>query len=396
MSHKAELKAAILRNVQEILPMLEQQEKDIEAARRLPDAVVQSLKNTGVFSMAMPESLGGAELDPIAQIEIIETLSRASAAAGWCTMIGSDSGYFSAFLAPDLAREMYPSADTITAAAISQTGKARRVPGGYRVSGRWPFSSGCQQSEWLVAGCKVYDGDTMARLEGTNIPETLQVFFHKSDVNILDTWNSLGLRGSGSHDFVAEDVFIPEEKSFSFQRPVSHQPGALYRFPLAFMFNFAAVPLGVAARAIDLLSQAASAPTRQVTQAGVFLEDKCLKDEGFVQDALGRAQTKLKAARAFYHSEVSDIWEQITLGQPLDGLTQTGFLAMNTEVFGMCEDIVEMLAKVRGGSVVYHGNPFEQALRDVITINQHVMTSWRNYSQVGRVLLGVPPEEILL
>jgi indole-3-acetate monooxygenase len=386
----------IFSNVLEILPKIHAFAEEIEAGRRLPPALVEILRQTGVFSMTMPKSLGGAELDPVSQIKIIEAISKVNAAVGWCVMIGSDSGYFAGFLQPEVAQRVYSDPNTITAAALSQTGKAVKVPGGYRVSGRWPFASGCQHSQWLVAGCKVYDSDEqMSRIEG-NIPRTVQCFFHADDIKILDTWHSLGLRGSGSHDFTAEDIFIPEERTFSFQQPQAFQTGPLYQFPLAFMFNFAAVPLGLAQHAIEQLIEAADKPNRQVIQAGQFLEGKTLKDEAFVQDALGRASTKLRALRAFVYTEVETVWQAITSQTPLTPEQQTGFLAMNTEVFAGCQEVVELMVKARGGSAVYQGAALEQALRDIITINQHVMTSLRNYSQAGRVLLGVAPEMILL
>ena len=206
-------------NINGIIDQIAAAGADIEALRKLPESTVELLKNTGVLSMAMPKSMGGAELDPISQIKLVEKISRANSAAGWCTMIGADSGYFAAMIPQELAEKTYPNPHVISGAALSQTGKARKVPGGYMVSGRWPFVSGCNNAEWVVAGCKVYDGEDMVLLDG-DIPQTRQCFLRMSDLEILDTWHVMGLRGTGSNDIeLSQEIFIAEEMTFSFQQP---------------------------------------------------------------------------------------------------------------------------------------------------------------------------------
>ena len=383
-------------NINGIIDQIAAAGADIEALRKLPESTVELLKNTGVLSMAMPKSMGGAELDPISQIKLVEKISRANSAAGWCTMIGADSGYFAAMIPQELAEKTYPNPHVISGAALSQTGKARKVPGGYMVSGRWPFVSGCNNAEWVVAGCKVYDGEDMVLLDG-DIPQTRQCFLRMSDLEILDTWHVMGLRGTGSNDIeLSQEIFIAEEMTFSFQQPRSFQDGVLYQFPMAFMFNFSAVPLGVAQSALDFFLSEANKPTRQVHQAGQFLTGRALKDESFVQGAVGEAAIKLRALRAFLYTEVEQVWALLQSGEMPSPLQQVAFLAITTEVFSGCQEIVETLVKCRGGSAVYQGNPLEQALRDIVTMNQHAMTSPRNQHQLGRALLGVPPEQILL
>ena len=150
---------AILHAAIALTPMIQDCREEIERGRRLPLHLVDALKQAGVFRMPMPREWGGPELDPMSQLRIIEALSAADASVGWCVMIGCDSGYFSGFLDQQVAREMYPDLDAVTGSALTLTGRAVRVKGGYRVSGRWPFSSGCQHSAWLIGGCLVYDGD---------------------------------------------------------------------------------------------------------------------------------------------------------------------------------------------------------------------------------------------
>ncbi|HJY49067.1 MAG TPA: acyl-CoA dehydrogenase family protein, partial [Stellaceae bacterium] len=130
---------------------------EIEQGRRLPPGIAAAMKDAGVFGMAMPREWGGPELDPLTQFRVIEALAMAEGSVGWCAMIGCDGGYITAFLDQDVARTMYPDFRVATGAAATTTGRAVRVPGGYRVSGRFPFVSGCHHCEWVWLGCTVIE-----------------------------------------------------------------------------------------------------------------------------------------------------------------------------------------------------------------------------------------------
>src|SRR5438874_737088 len=128
---------------------------EIEQGRRIPAPIVKALKDAGVFGMAMPHAWGGPELDPLTQFRVLEALAMADGSVGWCAMINCDGGYITAFLDQAVGRSMYPDLQAGTAAAATPTGQALRVPGGYRVSGRFPFASGCHHCEWVWLGCVV-------------------------------------------------------------------------------------------------------------------------------------------------------------------------------------------------------------------------------------------------
>jgi alkylation response protein AidB-like acyl-CoA dehydrogenase len=222
---------------------------DIERSRRIPPGIAVAMKNAGVFGMAMPCGWGGLELDPLTQFRVIEALAMAEGSVGWCAMIGCDGGYITAFLDQDVARAMYPDLLVATGAAATTTGQAVRVTGGYRVSGRFPFVSGCHHCEWLWLGCAVL-GNGVARVDGNGVPETRQCFLRLSQCEILDTWHTTGLRGTGSNDVVVRDEFVEEDLTFSFQDPkLVKRPGPLYAFPFMFMAKGAAPALGIARHA---------------------------------------------------------------------------------------------------------------------------------------------------
>ncbi len=386
---------AILQAVTALVPLIVASREDIEKERRLPLTVVEALKQAGAFRMTMPREWGGAEIDPLSQLRIVEMLSAADASVGWCVMIGCDSGYLSGFLDQRVAREMYPDLDIVTACSLLPRGRAVKVEGGYRVSGHWPFGSGCQHSDWIIGGCLVYDGE-QPRLRVSGVPETRQCYMPANQVSILDTWYTTGLRGSGSCDFAVEDFFVPDERTFSYQDLTFHRAGSLYRFPLNILFKFAGVPLGVARTALETLIEAGPKPSRITALAGQGSTPRTLRDEEFVQDAVGRASAMIGAARAYAFAVIGELWETLEAGREIAPRQWAEIQTVHTQVFGMCTEAVELLFKARGGSAVYTGNLLDHCLRDMLTMNQHVLNSLRTYGMGGRVLLGLPPEQLVL
>ncbi len=386
---------SILQAVTALVPHIIASREEIERERRLPFPIVEGLKKAGAFRMTMPRDWGGAEIDPLSQLRIVETLSAADASVGWCVMIGCDSGYLSGFLDQQVARDMYPDLDTVTACSLLPRGRAEKIPGGYRVSGRWPFSSGCQHSAWIIGGCLVYE-DEQPRLRPNGMPETRQCYMPAEQVSILDTWYTTGLRGSGSHDFAVENYFVPDERTFSYQDLTFHRSGSLYRFPLNILFKFAGVPLGVARTALEALIEAGEKPSRLIAKMGQGATSKTLREEEFVQDAVGRAAAMIGAARAYAFSVMSELWNTLEARQEITPRQWADIQLVHPQVYSMCTEAVELLFKARGGSAVYTDNILDRCLRDLLTMNQHVLNSLRTYGMSGRLLFRLPPENILL
>ena len=365
---------------------------EIERGRRLPAGIAAAMKDAGVFGMAMPRAWGGPEVDPLTQFRIIEALAMADGSVGWCAMIGCDGGYMTAFLDQDVGRAMYPDLLMATAAAATTTGQAVRVPGGYRVSGRFPFVSGCNHCEWLWLGCVVHENG-VARVDGNGVPQTRQCFVRLSECDILDTWHTTGLRGTGSNDVVVRDVFVEEARTFSFQDPaLIKRPGPLYAFPFLFIAKGAAPALGVARHAIDaVIESAATKPARRYTVGERIEAAKVLRDDVYVQDAVGRAETHLAAARAYYFDVMGDLWVTLLAGRQPSERQVALFTAAYAHVVGVCVDVVQLVYKAAGGTAVYQKGPLDRCLRDVLTMNQHVIGTPRTYEMAGRLLLGLEP-----
>ena len=166
--------------------------EEMEQGRHLPAPLVQAMQQAGVFRMTMPHEWGGPEADPLTQIRVVEALSSADGSVGWCSMIGSDGGYFTAFLDQAVAREMYTDINAVTATVLRPSGQALVTKGGYRVSGRWKFASGCQHSTWIANACAVFDDNDTPRLSTKGNPEVLACFMPASECEIIDTWTTTG------------------------------------------------------------------------------------------------------------------------------------------------------------------------------------------------------------
>jgi indole-3-acetate monooxygenase len=197
----------------------------------------------------------------------------------------------------------------ITGGAIRPTGQAVVVDGGYRVTGRWALGSGCQHSAWIVDGCRVLHGD-QPRLGPNRMPITRILFFPAASCEILDTWHSIGLRGTGSHDYAVSDLFVPAAHSLSFREPPS-APGPLYALPTTALFGavLAAVPLGIARHAIDISTELAG--TKIATRS-----EQALREDATMRGDLGRAEALLRSGRAFLYEALDEAWNMVTAGQP--------------------------------------------------------------------------------
>jgi len=367
-------------------PQIRAAADEIEQGRRLPLPLVQAMKEAGVFRMTMPRAWGGPEADPLTQLRVIEALSIADGSVGWCAMIGSDSGYFSAFLDQAVARDMYPDLDAVTGSSLKPAGRALLVAGGYRVSGRWAFGSGCQHSTWMASSCIVFEGDT-PRMGASGIPEIRVCFLPAADCEIIDTWYTTGLRASGSHDFAVKDVFVPAERTFSLLAPPVQRPDPLYAFPTMFLSNFPGVALGIARSAIDALVTLAG--QKPVVMGG----GKTLRDEAHLQSAVAYAEALVGSARSYVFEVLGDLWAALVAGnQPSTGQRARYRLSM-THVHSACVQAVELVYKVGGGSSVYATHPFDRHFRDIHTINQHLAVSLKTYEVAGRMLLGLEPGE---
>lgn len=354
----------------------------METERRLAPSLVQAMKEAGIFRMAVARVYGGLELPPAAQVRVIEELSRLDGSVGWCAMIGGAAGYLGGFLAPDVARRLFGHIDGIAAGAVAPTGRADVVDGGYRVNGRWRFASGCHYSTVLMGGCLIYERDELRRLPDGQ-PDVRLMLMPVSACTIIDTWQTTGMRATGSNDFTAQEVFVPAEESVSFFDP-PQCPGPLYSLPHLFLVGHTGVPLGIARGAIDALVELSA--TKVVLPAR-----RPLREEGQVQETVAWAEATLGAARSYAYDVIGDLWQTLCRREKPSPRQRAIYRAMMVYVHRVCKDVVEAMYDTAATSAIFQPNPLDRCMRDILTACQHRVLQAKIYRPAGRLLLGLDP-----
>ena len=225
------------------------------------------------------------------------------------------------------------------------------------------------------------------------VPETRQCMVKLSQCEILDTWYTTGLRGTGSNDLVVKDSFVEAEHTFSFQdQNLIKRTGPLYAFPFMFAAKTSPVALGIARHALEVLIETATNKSARRYTVGEHLEPaKMMRDDVFIQEAVGRADTMLTSARAYLFEVMGDFWDTLVNGEQPTPAQIARFTTAQTYVVGDCVDVVQLVFKAVGGTAVYQKGPLDRCLRDILTMNQHVIATLRTYEMSGRLLLGLEP-----
>ncbi len=362
----------------------------IERDRRLPPELVTALASAGVFGMLVPRALGGGEVDAATMIRVIEEIARADGSAGWCAMIGGTSAVLSAYLAPAEARAIYATPAVVTGGVFAPLGKAEVVDGGYRVSGRWPFASGCEHCTWLMGGSVVLDGGR-PRLLPSGAPDARLMLFPASAARVIDTWTVSGLRGTGSHDIAVDGILVPAGRSVSLVTDQPSQPGPLYRFPVfgLLALGIAGVALGIARRAVEELTMLAVAKTPTASR-------RLLAERPMIQTQVAEAEAALRAARAFLFEAVGEAWA----AAERDGAISTSGRALlrlaASHATTSAARVVDLMYTAGGGTAVYATSPLQRCFRDVHVVTQHMMVAPPTWELAGRVLLGLDADTSML
>jgi alkylation response protein AidB-like acyl-CoA dehydrogenase len=336
--------------------------------------------------MLMPRAWGGPEMTPREQNEVIEIYSRADPSVGWCVMIGSDSGFFVGLLPEHAARELYPSLDHCVAGAASPLGRAEREPGGYRVNGRFPFGSGINHADVIIAICPTYEGASPVTSNG--MPEIRLIAAPAARWEILDTWHTLGLAGTGSNDYIAKDLFIPEAHTFPFDgRPARPEP--LYAWFPVFLANMHGVALGLARKAIDTLERIAQ--TKRAPNFTRASESLAMKDVPRVRAACGRAEMLLGAMRAYTYETMDRLWDELCRDGSPSRDTRLAIALSRQYVFRTAREITQAMVDAAGASAIYQSSPLEKLLRDAYTACMHWSAQERTLEMLGAVIVADEP-----
>jgi alkylation response protein AidB-like acyl-CoA dehydrogenase len=360
--------------VRSLTPAITARVDEIEAARHLPRDLVDDLIAAGCFRALVPRSHGGDELELAEHLSVLEALAAADGSVGWTVAIGASAPVIGGHLPAATFDAMYADGpDVVGAGSFNPTGAATPVAGGYRVNGRWAFASGCTHAHWFVAHCFVDDG---------RVPPLRMMVMPPSDVEILDTWSTMGMRGTGSHDFTVADVFVPEERSFSiFEVPeIDFQLLHVPELCLASM-SFAAVAVGIAGAALgDVVGLAAG-------KVPMFA-DSTLAANPLFRHRLGRADAALRAARAALHAGAVEASAMAATGAEFDDASRARLRSTATWVVETAVALVETAYRAGGGTALYASSPLQRRLRDIETLAQHFAVKLDTYTLAGAVVAG--------
>jgi len=372
----------LLREVRSLHARIEERAPEIEAARQLPMDLVEALRSCGVFRMYVPKTHGGLELDFLDSLEVIIELAAADGSVGWTAMIGCATPWMLAGLQRKTFDTIYAStADIIHAGSTVPAGKAERVTGGYRVSGRWPFASGCRHADWMLGVCVVTENGNPVpgRVEGA--PLTCMAVRPAGEWQIEDTWRVAGMKGTGSHHIAMTDHYVPEECTYEVAaKPCVTGPHFNAIAPLVSLLH-AALAVGLAEGArTDLVAMVRSG-RRQFRAAASMAESPIFQYE------FARADADVRAARAYLQNHAANTW-RVALAELLSN-KEHGPEAVQAAVWitATCARAVDAFYTLGGGSALYESSPLQRRFRDMHVATQHVQVQLRNYETVGKLRL---------
>jgi alkylation response protein AidB-like acyl-CoA dehydrogenase len=355
---------------------------DHETTRKLAPEAARALVDAGVYKLLVPRDFGGSEASPVEVARVLETIAAADGSAGWCAMIGATSGLMAGYLDPAAAREIFSPDGVTTCGVFAPMGRATAVDGGYRVSGRWPFASGCELSQWTMGGA-------MLIAEGDAQPKPISLLFKASELQVIDTWNTVGLRGTGSHDVQATDVFVPSERAFSFFQPPRHA-ARLYTIPFfgVLASTVSAVALGIARGAVDTFVALANAKQPRGSKRSIAHRE-------LVQLHVAQAEAKIGAGRALLHQRLNEL-EREALNGKASLTTRAHLRIAASHAATEAAAAVDLVYNASGATSIYTSSPLQKHFRDVHVATQHLMVAPTALQLAGRVLLGLEADTTML
>jgi 3-hydroxy-9,10-secoandrosta-1,3,5(10)-triene-9,17-dione monooxygenase len=380
----------LLARAEALVPTLRERAPRAEQLRRLPDETIADLHSSGLFRMLQPARVGGSELPYRALFELTAVIGRGCGSTAWVLGNLAAHHWLLGMWHPEAQEEIWgESPDALISSALAfARGRARRVEGGYRLSGRWSFSSGIDPSAWNIFGAIVSDEET-----GQSEPRMFLV--PASNYKIIDTWQVIGLIGTGSKDVEVSDVFVPAYRTLSGERirggpnrGSELNPGTLYKLPAVSLFAFAiaGVSLGIARGAIEHFAD--TTRTRLSAYTG-----RNLADFTNMQVHLAEAAALADAAEAMVLRDCDEA-TRITEAGVVPNIEQRArYRRDGAFAATLCTKAVDLLFAATGGGAIYERNPIQRAFRDVHSANAHYVLNWDvNGAVYGRVALGLPPD----
>ena len=355
-----------------MLDEVRQRREEFDTGSHVPRDMIERFKQVGIYRAATPKCFGGDALAPALFLQMIERISEADGSAGWVASFGS-AGVYLAALPPETLAEIYAdSPDLVFAGGLFPLQPAEAADGGWQVNGTWKFASGCKGADLIGVGIGAAGGK----------PRT--AVFRAEHVDIIENWDVVGLKGTGSHDLRVTDKHIDERWTFirggaaTIDEPLFRYPSIAYAAQV-----LAVVNLGLARAALDEVS-------RMAAGSGITGAPK-MADRAYVRIEIAKAEAQLAAARGFFYGATEQVWNSILDGNPVTA-EQTSLLRLSAiHVSQAGAAVVQSAYSLAGTTAIYLRHPLQRYLRDSMVVTQHAFLSEGLYDGAGSVFLGVPP-----
>jgi alkylation response protein AidB-like acyl-CoA dehydrogenase len=378
--------AELIGRAHELRPMIERAGDRIERERRIPADVLDALHDARLFRLLIPRSLDGEEVEPATLFQVVEAIAQGDASVAWCVGQASGVSMASAYLKPEVARTVFGDRRTVVASGPNNP-KATAVvcEGGYRVNGEWSFASGSKHSAWLCGHSTVCEPDGRPRVGPGGKPlDQLTVVFPKSSATMIDVWNVMGLKGTGSDNYSVTDLFVADDYTFTRESDADRrEQGPLYYFSIFNMFGvgFSGVALGIARRALDDFIKLAVAKKPYAATA-------ILADNNVIQSQVGLSEARLQSSRTYVIQTFRNLYAAASQGMRFTQEMRVANRTATCYAIHQAREVMNFIYHAAGATAIFESNPFERRFRDLHTVTQQGQAAFSNFEALGQTLLG--------
>ncbi|MDM0044419.1 acyl-CoA dehydrogenase family protein [Variovorax dokdonensis] len=383
----------LLERARKLSPLVRGRAQQTERERRVSAEVTALIKDAGLYRAVQPRRFGGHELSLEELRQLAFEVGRGCTSTGWCYGLSAANSWTLGMFPLEAQEDVWgQDPDTLLAACIAPTGKATRADGGYRLQGRWSFASNCDNASWLALGSLVDEGDGKP-------PRPMYLLLPRSDYQIIDTWHTVGLAGTGSKDIAVEEaVFVPAHRSVSFADVLEQQaPGALVNdgalFRIPFLSGFPPLLANPAIAALQgALDEFVESVATRATRGAFAGGGSTIAQFGHVQTAVAEAEAAVDAAQLILQRDLRAATEFSAAREKISKEQRIEFRRGHAYAVKLCVQAVNGLYDVVGGTGIHLDSGIQRAWRDVNAVAHHISVNWNAVStMVGQLRLGLPP-----
>jgi alkylation response protein AidB-like acyl-CoA dehydrogenase len=376
----------LIGRARELIPLVARASDRIESERCIPDDVLDALHDARLFRLLIPRSCDGEEVEPATLFEVVEAIAQGDASVAWCIGQGSGASMAAAYLKPEVARTVFGDKRAVVATGPNTPKPTAMVyDGGYRLTGEWQFASGCKHAAWLFGHSTVCEADGKPRLGADGKPLELRtLIFPKTSATMIDVWNVMGLKGTGSDSYSVKDLFVQEDFSFTRESDADRREGGpLYRFSMFNMFGvgFSGVALGIARQALDDFIKLAL-----IKKPYGVAELLC--DNNVIQSQVGLSEARLQSSRTYVIETYRRLYAAVARGLRFTPEMRIANRIVTCYAIQQAREVMNVIYHAAGATAIFESNLFERRFRDLHTVTQQGQGQFSNFEQLGMTLMG--------